>query len=710
MTEDQNNITPTEEVKEKVIGEFKPKRKFLNFVSAVNGLRIRLISDVAFIKGEALTGLGLDGVIFKVTICDEGTIKFEEVDTNITDVAYRKRLIDDICERDVTGYAKKYVVSDLECADKDGKKCYLEVEEAKPIDKLKSLFDEVDNKTEISDKGRSFLDELLGETSDEVVEVAVEIPVVETVAEVKEEKPALTMMEEAFRKMNEDKINELKDRVEEKEKEIKKANIEISQAETKIKTHSEQLRVLNTRLETLSPGDEPNGYVFLVSDEQKNETGLDETTRGIADKIADLMNLKKEVLFNYLTGGFYKIKIGKKGENDKKLESIDRDILEKILSIDPSGKISMSDTNEVEYRGELNWHQLTGKMIRKGFEQDPEFDKVSGSNSYEAKMEEDGKNWAGQEVITDQTGKIFIKVGEYKNIVEMFADNKSLNDAWERHDDERTIDDYISEYSDREGIEYAVLSDLGFDEGISIEDKRDYQDRKITVSKPKKSCSHDNCGCEGEEVKAITGVELAKEIASKTDTCDTAKELNKLQSAINKVSSMSTDEVMEKLKEAIPAEDKTKLLMSVPTPKDLVIVGMGINGKDTFSITDDYSGFDISIEGKKKFSLESDGFVSIIDVQEFLDFKKSDDGDELDFDSVGAVLLQNFSGDIRIGIIDENGKASSKFDLNDYICHQFDDHVDVIVDLPKGTNATVITEKNLVSLLRDGKINNILND
>jgi hypothetical protein len=133
-----------------------------------------------------------------------------------------------------------------------------------------------------------------------------------------------------------------------------------------------------------------------VSDEQKLETGLDETTRDIADKIADIMNLKKDILFKYLTGSFYKIKIGKKGENDKKLETIEKETYLKVLSIDPLGKFSQgADVNEIEYRGELNWHQLTGKMIRRGFEQDPEFDKISGSNSYEAKTEDDGKNFTG---------------------------------------------------------------------------------------------------------------------------------------------------------------------------------------------------------------------------------------------------------------------------------------------------------------------------
>ena len=149
--------------------------------------------------------------------------------------------------------------------------------------------------------------------------------------------------------------------------------------------------------------------------------------------------------------------------------------------------------------------------------------------------------------------------------------------------------------------------------------------------------------------------------------------------------------------------------MSVDSPQDLVIVGMGVNDKDAFSITDDYASFDIKVEGQKDISIESDGFVTIVPLQEFLEFRKSD---KLDYDSfnvsIGAVLLQNFSGEIRISV-DNEGKIESNFDLNDYICHQFDEHVDVILDLPKGTIATEINEENLVSLLRDGKIDNILN-
>jgi hypothetical protein len=606
---EQNN---TEEVKEKVIGDFKPSRKFLNFVSAISGARIRLISDIAFVKGDKLSGLGLDGVIFKVTICDEGTIKFEEVDTTVTDEAQRKRLIEDICGMDVTGYAQKFVVSGLEFADKDGKRCYLEVEEKKPIDKLKSIFDEMEPK-EISTKGLSFLDELLGGDTDTVEET------VEVVAEVKEEvvveepkSHAESMIAESFRKMNEDKVNELKNRIEDKEKDIRKYKAEITQAENKLKTDSEQLRVLSTRLETMSPGDEPNGYVFFVTEEQKNETGLDESTKAVADKIADLMNLKKEVLFDYLTGGFYKIKIGKKGENDKKLESIDRDILEKLLSIDPLGKISMSDSNEVEYRGDLNWHQLTGKMIRKGFEQDPEFNKISGSNSYEAKTEDDGGSYTG--------------------------------------------------------------------------------------TKP--DCSHESCGCSDED-KQVDKMKGAIETMAKNLGM---KGVNFGQDGIELIPEDKKD-----------TEFKTQLIKNIETPQTIVIVGSHVEGKQNYSITDDYTGFDLSIAGKKVSSGECDGFFNILTVPEFLSFMKKDEngfGGELDFGSSDVFLLDGFSGEIRMGVMDEDGNSDYKFDpSDDCIANLHDDYLEVIIDLPVGTNWTKVEDpKNIISLLRDEKINTVLND
>ena len=392
------------------IGNYTPKRKFLSFVSAVNGAKIRYIRDTAFVKGEKLSGM-LEGAIFKITICDEGTIRFEEQEgTSFSDAAMIQRLIDEIDEADVTGYAQKFVVSNIEFADIDGKRCYLEVENEKPIDKLKSLFDE-DESQEISERGLSILDDLFSGTEDveplDLSESDVEtiLNEIENPSEPNEKlkSAAQSYMEESFRKMNENKISELKSRIEDHQKEIAKQKMDIKLAENNIAENKEKLGVLETRLDTMQPNEEPNGYAFFVSEEKKEETGIDESTRHIADKIADILKLKKEALFEMLTEGYKLIKIAKKGSDytksnlerslseigEEELEEIKKGLEEKsalqqsIKSIDIDGKFSITEEGDISYRGSLTWHQIVAKMIKKGFEQDPEFDKAAGSNSYE---------------------------------------------------------------------------------------------------------------------------------------------------------------------------------------------------------------------------------------------------------------------------------------------------------------------------------------
>jgi hypothetical protein len=396
----EETLNTEQEVKQPVIGEFKPKRKFLNFVSAVNGARIRFIRDIAFVKGEKLSGT-LEGIVFKITICDEGTINFEEVDTNVTDAAQRKRLIDDIDSTDVTGYAQKFVVAGIQFADVNGDLCYLEVEQMKPIDKLKSIFDDEETPS-LSNKGMSFLDDLLSgsnevetlDLSENDAEIFVEA--IENPASPNEKliKASESYLEQQFRKMNEDKINELKNRIEDAEKESARLRREISMNETKLKKQTEDLGVLETRLDSFNANDESTGYVFFVSEEQKpEEIGLTEENRAMADKIADIVGLKKDVLFKMLTEGHYKIRVAEKSDMTAEKVKITNDILEKMKSLvngDSSleAKVTMTEPGQFEYRGSMTWHQIVGKMIRKGFEQEPEFDKICQSNSYDSHEEE----------------------------------------------------------------------------------------------------------------------------------------------------------------------------------------------------------------------------------------------------------------------------------------------------------------------------------
>lgn len=386
--------------KEPVIGEFKPKRRFINFVSAVRGAKVRLLRDTAYLDASKLSGM-LEGVKLKVTICDEGTINFEEVsETNQTNKDLLVRLIDEIDSKDVTGYAEKFIVSGLEFKDEDGTRCYLEVEHEKPVDRFRSLLDDleensIESKTQsISEKGMSLLDSLFSDDelteNDSILESEEDSEVFfeafENPSEPNEElkSAAKSYLEESFLKMNEEKINELKNRIEDSKRDIAKYEYEFKVAEKKVTELKDNLRVLNSRLEQMYPGDEPNGYVFFVSEEQKMDVSLTDNDKELVSKISKLMGLKEQALFDHLTEGFYNIKIAKSDDIENQDFELEKEILEKVNSIDIDGKISIKD-GQFEYRGELNWHQLVQKMIRLGFEQNPEFDKLCNSNSYDSK-------------------------------------------------------------------------------------------------------------------------------------------------------------------------------------------------------------------------------------------------------------------------------------------------------------------------------------
>jgi len=91
--------------------------------------------------------------------------------------------------------------------------------------------------------------------------------------------------------------------------------------------------------------------------------------------------LNHEALLKHLTSGYHDIKITKKENIEVIPDEIDEEILMKIEGLD--GDVSREeDINHFKYYGELTWHQLVDKMIRNGFEQDFNYNKLCGSNSY----------------------------------------------------------------------------------------------------------------------------------------------------------------------------------------------------------------------------------------------------------------------------------------------------------------------------------------
>ena len=432
-----------------------------------------------------------------------------------------------------------------------------------------NLFEEEKQKeetTELSEKGLSFLDMLLSGETIETVED--ETPVVEQVIEeVIVEKPiALTYMEEQFNKMNEDKINELKERIEKTEAEIKRYNSEAKHAEANAEKSSESLSILETRLETLVPNAASNGYVFLVSDEQKSEIGLNDSDTELVGRISELMKLKKDVLIKHLTESFYKISIAKKDNFEDK--NVDKEIYKLIQSIDLFGKFTVTAEGEFEYRGKLNWHQLTAKMLKKGFEQEPEFDKIAGSNSYEVK--------------TDS--------------------------------------------------EFVLI----------------------------------------EEKTSPNTVHPTRELTKKVEN----------------------------------PEFKQKTLRTFDKPETIVVIGDG----DEFQITDDESGFDLYVGGEYKHGICCFGFGSVMTLNEYKYWQQNNDLED-STDMVDAYLIPGFVGTIGISAKLDDGSYSNEFDLDDYICHQFDGYADVVINFPEGTELYQIKNHDLSTVtaaLRDDKISAVL--
>jgi hypothetical protein len=255
------------------------------------------------------------------------------------------------------------------------------------LDDLFGSSDEVEEEWDEDHALSEVMNSMLDDLSEEDVKTIIEANDNPPAPNEKLKNATETYMEEQFRKMNESKVIELEYRIEETQKEIIRYKNEAKTAESKAEEKKEALGVLETRLETMKPGDEPNGYVFFVSEEIKDMESLSEEETKIALKISDIMKLKGDVIVKMLTEGYYKIKIAKKEDITNQDFELEKEIYQKIMSIDIDGKMKVSEEG-FEYRGKLNWHQLVSKMIRNGFEQEPEFDKLCQSNSYESKEED----------------------------------------------------------------------------------------------------------------------------------------------------------------------------------------------------------------------------------------------------------------------------------------------------------------------------------
>ena len=376
---------------QKTTGAFTPSTKFIEFVGGKGYLNF--ISNQATIEGKYLSGLGMDDLNFKLTIYEDGTVDFDEVDTTKTTQGERERLLNVILDKTIAPYRGRTVVSELSFTSVEKVKdknvpLYLSVEYVTPIEKLSSLFD--DETIEVSDDAMDNLNDLLNswfedeDFAKEIQEIIDEenSQVVEDTFMKHHDININTLVEDSFSKMKEDKINELKSKKTKREEEIMKYSFQISSIEKNLEEAKNDLKVIEGRIDDLQPIEPSNGYYFNVSEKQNETVILEpEIESIIKDKVSKIKGINAEAFMKLFTSGEYHIKIAKKIDSGFEMvedyKDVPTDILEKLSSLDLS-----IDEGKMIFMGEMAWGEIVNKMIKIGFEQNPDFDKLCGSNSY----------------------------------------------------------------------------------------------------------------------------------------------------------------------------------------------------------------------------------------------------------------------------------------------------------------------------------------
>ena len=114
----------------------------------------------------------------------------------------------------------------------------------------------------------------------------------------------------------------------------------------------------------------------------------------------------------------------------------------------------------ITYTGELNWHEITAKLLRKGFEQDEEFDKFVNSNSYTSKFTERG------EEAEDETDPFTI-ISQAKTLLAPEDEDEDEHDENEDEDE----DDENEDEDDEErtpGADYHTKELMTFDDPTDL--------------------------------------------------------------------------------------------------------------------------------------------------------------------------------------------------------------------------------------------------
>jgi len=370
--------TPTE-VEEKKIGKIKPSKKIAQFTAKALG--INFIAKEATIEGRYISGLGLDDVVFKLTICDDDTIDFEEIsETNKTDFETRKRYIEDILNSDTVPYNKLSVFPDYKfvSVEKFSNRhidLYLAQELVKPIDRLREL----SNFDNLSESTLSKLDALLFDDEPQEVDELQELVSSlksrnEPQAEVEVDTPVSrsNYMEEAAKKAKELKLQELKSKLETTEDRINKERFALNSLEKIIDGLEADYKLTQARIDAMTTEITLNGYSFYISPATESKLEIDQS---FAAKLLEKLpkNINGKALLKLFEESKYIFHLEKDGVEIEKHQDLPVEIKDALkgkgLSVQ-LGHYSQGEKDKFIISSSEDWHDIVKSFERAGFYRD----------------------------------------------------------------------------------------------------------------------------------------------------------------------------------------------------------------------------------------------------------------------------------------------------------------------------------------------------
>lgn len=369
-----NQISETT-LEQKKIGKIKPSKKIAQFTSSSGNFNF--IAKEATIEGRYISGLGLDDVIFKLTICDDDTIDFDEIsETNKTDFETRKRYIEDILSSDTIPFNKLSVFPDykfisVEKFSNRHVELYLAQELVKPIDRLRELanFDSLSEST-LSKLDSLFLDEdfqvdedFKDDEAEQIkneAEVDIEVPVSKT-----------NYMEEAIKKAKELKLQELKSKLEITEDRIKKEKFALNSLEKIIENLESEYKLTQARIDSMTTEITLNGYSFYVSPAIESKLEIDES---FASKLLEKLpkNINGKALLSLLEQNKYDFILEKDGVEITKYSELPNEIINSLKDKEISVELGNdeSEKDKMTISSSKDWHDIIKSFERSGFFRD----------------------------------------------------------------------------------------------------------------------------------------------------------------------------------------------------------------------------------------------------------------------------------------------------------------------------------------------------